>query len=57
MDYIDELTKQIKILTNKNFYGKITLIFEAGTLVHSEVTQKLKPDALMLNNKTSDIIA
>lgn len=53
MDCLDELFLQIKSLSNKRFYGHINLKFEAGNLVHSEITQKLKPNSIMVRDKIS----
>lgn len=51
MDDLDKIFCHIKTLTNKRFFGKVNLIFESGQLVHSEITQKLKPDALIVREK------
>jgi len=45
---LDDIFTNIKTLTNKHFYGKIILIFESGNLVHSEITQKLKPNSFVI---------
>lgn len=51
MDCLDDLFIQIKALTNKRFFGRINLTFEAGKLVHSEITQKLKPNTIIVREE------
>lgn len=53
MEDLDELFITIKKLTNKRFFGRVSLVFEAGNLVHSEITQKLKPHSILITEKFS----
>lgn len=55
MDDLDKIFNQIKTLANKCFFGKVNLIFESGRLVHSEITQKLKPEAIIIKEKITVI--
>lgn len=51
MNSLEQIFMQIKSLTDRRFFGKVNLIFENGNLVHSEITQKLKPDTIIIKDK------
>lgn len=53
MDDLEKIFNHIKTLANKRFFGKVNLIFESGRLVHSEITQKLKPEVIIIAQKAA----
>ena len=42
MDRIAQLLEELKKLTNNKFYGKLTITFEAGKLVHLKKEESIK---------------